>query len=77
MADNVHNIIKPVEGLQNIAGLSPTKRREKRKKRQNLHEQEDRQRELAEDELNESSEEDIGNKIAENGRDKRSIDYCA
>jgi len=77
MADNVHNIIKPVEGLQNIAGLSPTKRREKRKKRQNLHEQEDRQRELAEDELNESSEEDIGNKIAENGRDKHSIDYCA
>jgi len=63
MADNDHNIIKPVEGLQNIAGLTGTKRREERKRRQNLpgeprpsdglgeHEEE---RESTEGELNES-----------------------
>ncbi len=43
MADNDYNIIKPVEGLQNIAGLTGAKRREERKRRQNLpggHEEE-------------------------------------
>jgi hypothetical protein len=36
MADNDYNIIKPVDGLQNIRGLTPAKRREERKRRQNL-----------------------------------------
>ena len=77
MADNNHNIIKPVESLQNIASLTPAKRREKRKKRQNLHEQENRQREFAEDELNESIEENIDSEIAEDDQDEHSIDYRA
>jgi hypothetical protein len=77
MADNDHNIIKPVNGLQNITGLTPAKRREERKKRQDLPEQKDQQRELAEDELNESTKEDIGSEIIENAQDRHSIDYCA
>ena len=77
MADNNHNIIKSVEGLQNIAGLTPAKRREERKKRQNLHEQNDQERELAEDKLNESAEEDIAGEITKNDQDRHSIDYCA
>ena len=77
MADNDHNIIKPVDGLQNIAGLTPAKRREERKKQQNLPEQKDQQRELAEDELNESTEKDVGSEIIENAQDRHSIDYCA
>jgi len=77
MADNDHNIIKPVDGLQNIAGLTPAKRREERKKQQNLPEQKDQQRELTEDELNESTEKDVGSEIIENAQDRHSIDYCA
>jgi len=69
MADNEHNIIKSVESLQNIGGLTPAKRRQERKKRQDLHKQNDQKRELAEDKLNESTEED--------NQDRYSIDYCA
>ena len=77
MADNDHNIIKPVESLQNIGRLTPTKRRQERKKRQNLYEQNDQEHELAEDELNESTKEDIDGEITENVQDEHSIDYCA
>jgi len=77
MADNNHNIIKPVESLQNITGITAAKRREERKKRQNSHEQKDSQHEFAEDELNKSTEEDIGNEIAENDQNEHSIDYRA
>ena len=34
MTDNNYNIIKPLEDLQNISGLSPIKNREERKRRQ-------------------------------------------
>ena len=77
MADNDYNIIKPVESLQNVAGLNPAKRREEKKKQQNSHKQNDLQREPSEDELNESIEENIGSEIAENNQDEHSIDYRA
>jgi len=77
MADNDFNIIKPVENLQNIAGLTPAKRREQRKKRQNLHEKDNRQRPLPENEPGESAVEDIDSEIADNDREQHSIDYCA
>jgi len=34
MADSNSNIINPVETMQNIAGVTPAKRREERKRRQ-------------------------------------------
>lgn len=74
MADNDYNIIKPVEGLQNIGGLTPAKRREERKRKQNLHEQ---NQEESEQELNGSTEEDLNNEITENEGDQHSIDYRA
>ncbi len=77
MADNDYNIIKPVENLQNVGNITAVKRREERKKRQNSHKQEDRQRKPAEDELNESTEKNIDSEIAENDRDEHSIDYRA
>ena len=77
MVDNNYNIIKPVESLQNVGGLTPTKRRQERKKRQNSREQNEEQRQLAEDELNELTEEDISSKITEEDRNEHSIDYRA
>jgi len=36
MPDSDFNVIKPVEGLNNITGLTPIDRRQERKRRQNL-----------------------------------------
>ena len=77
MANIDYNIIKSVEGLQNIGGLTPTKHREGKKKQQNLNEQNEEQREPAEDKLNKSTEEDIGGEISEKDQNEHSIDYSA
>ena len=74
MANNDYNTIKPVGGLQNIGGLTPAKRREERKQKQNLHEQ---NQEESKQELNESTEENLNNEITENEGDQHSIDYRA
>ena len=52
MADNDSIIIKPVESLKNIAGLTPAGRRENRKRRQQLK-RENEQDSEAEGQLNE------------------------
>ncbi len=80
MADNDSNIIKPVESLQNITGLTPARRREERKRRRNRHEQETE--ESAESELNESVDErTISTEFPENESehlaDDAGIDYRA
>ncbi len=85
MADYDSNTIKPVDGLQNIAGLTPVKRREERKRRQQLAGENKEKDESVEDEQNESvDEQDLGNPPQgradnENGRnpDSIGIDYCA
>jgi hypothetical protein len=77
MADNDYNIIKPVESMKNVGDITPAKRREERKKRQNSREQKDRQRQLAGDSLNQSIEENINSEIAEEDQNEHSIDYCA
>ena len=85
MADYDSNTIKPVDGLQNIAGLTPVKSREERKRRQQLPGENKEKDESAEDEQDESvDEQDLGNPSQgqaddENGRnpDSIGIDYCA
>jgi len=75
MADNDSSIIKPMEGLQNIEGLTPTRRREERKRKQSLNKQ---NKEEPEEELNESvDQQDLGNELSENESDQNTIDYCA
>jgi hypothetical protein len=70
MVDYDSNLIKPVKGLQTIAGLTPTRRREDGKHRRQLHQDEDESTE----ERKTQPEGQI-----ENGDDKDSsgIDYCA
>jgi len=80
MTDNDSNIIKPVESLQNIAGLTPARRRKERKRRRNRHEQETE--ESAGGELNESIDErTINTEFPENESerlaDDAGIDYRA
>ena len=73
MADYDSNMIKPVEGLQNITGLTPAKRREERKRRQQLSEQKKEKDESAEGET------DMPQEWKEDGNDQDSggIDYRA
>jgi hypothetical protein len=74
MADSDSNIIKPVESLHNIGGLTPAKRREERKRRQNWPEQENDEFEQQPDEsVDEQDMSDFDN----NGDERNTIDYCA
>ncbi len=79
MADNDSSIIKPVESLQNIGGLTPTKRREQRKRRQNLQKQNKQQLEQQPEDSND--EQDLGSEPVEDqsheNSDSTGIDYCA
>jgi len=85
MADYDSNMIKPVEGLQNITGLTPVKRREQRKRKQQFPEENKEKDESAEGELSEAvDEQDLDNPPEgrtedKNGRkpDSVAIDYCA
>lgn len=45
MAGNDYHVVKPVEGLQTISGLTPTERRDQRRHRRSLKEQKDEQSE--------------------------------
>ena len=77
MPDNDYNIIKPVESLHNIAGLTPAKRREERKRRQNLHAEEDEEdKQKLNDSLGKESPDNAPVDV-DDENDRHSIDYCA
>jgi len=82
MADYDSNMLKPVEGLQSITGLTPAKRNEKRKQRRQLQQENEEKGEQQLDELVEeqnmadSPEKQIENRGNRNPDDTR-IDYCA
>ena len=73
MADYDSNLIKPVQGLQNIGSLSPAKRREERKRRRQIPE------ESAEYEESTIEEEATPQERVEDMDDQgdSGIDYCA
>jgi len=77
MADNDSNIIKPVEGLYNTAGLTPTKRREQRKRRQNLQKEEGQEPKSDEAGLNEPVDEQNLSELNKKENNQNTIDYCA
>lgn len=75
MADKDSNIIKPVESLQNITGLTPARRREERKRRQDLHKKQEQE---TEEEPNETiDEQNLNDELTENENGQNTIDYCA
>ena len=76
MADFDSNMIKPVQGLKNISGLTPVKHREKRKRRQQLHHENEEKDEFAGEEETPPEEQTTGNKRDINS-DDIGIDYCA
>ena len=51
MTDYESNMIKPVDGLQNVTGLAPTRRREERSRRQQLQQENENKEEQESNEL--------------------------
>ena len=74
MADYDTNLIKPVQSLQNIAGLAPAKRRKDRNRRRQSHEKGSEQDESVKDAEVASDQERAQDKD-QKGPD--GIDYCA
>jgi hypothetical protein len=74
MADYDTNLIKPVQGLQNIAGLAPAKRRKDGNRRRQSREKGKEQDELAKDAEAVSPQERAQDKGEKDGG---RIDYCA
>ena len=70
MVDYDSNLIKPVKGLQTIAGLTPTGRRESGKRRRELRHEEGQSAE----ERKVEPEEEMDH---EDKEDNSGIDYCA
>lgn len=75
MADFDSDMIKPVQGLKNISGLTPVKHREERKRRQQLHHENKEKDEIMQDEET-LPEEGTGNESDIN-TDSIGIDYRA
>lgn len=72
MVDYESNTIKPVKGLDTIAGLAPSRPRDERKRRQQLHQDQDHEQFVEEDELAPKKQ-----PKNENSQDGDGIDYCA
>ena len=75
MAEYDSNLIKPVDGLKNITGLTPVKHREERKRRQQLNKENEENDELTQDREIPAEEQAAGN--GDINSDGIGIDYCA
>lgn len=79
MADNNSNMIKPVEGLQNVAGLTPAKRREQGKRQQDTHEEKEQEPKQDMQDINELFDDvqPVNGESTENEENRHTIDYRA
>lgn len=82
MADYNSNMIKPVEGLQSITGLTPAKRRDERKRRQQFQqENQDEDEQLMNESVEQQDKDDPSEGWTEDRGNMNSgttgIDYCA
>ncbi len=79
MEDNNSNLINPVQGLQNVQGSTPAKRREQKKRRQDSDQEKEQQGEQDTQDVNElfDDEQPVGNEPARNTENQHKIDYRA
>lgn len=75
MPDSDSNIIKPVEGLKTITGLSPARRREQRRRQQQQYEPEEQKSE--EETIEPTEQQDLTDEISEDKNPPNKIDYQA
>jgi len=80
MVDNDSIIIKPVEGLQNIAGLTPAKDRENRKRRQQLKRANEKSSDTEDQPNDTTGDQQLPVDLTESENEQSTsggIDYCA
>ena len=82
MADYNSNLIKPVEGLQSITGLTSAKRRKEKKPRQQLkQENKEKDEQLMDESVEQQDMDNPSEKWTENqdntDSESTGIDYCA
>ena len=75
MADNDYSIIKPVDSLHSIPGLTAAKQREQRKRRQNSHGKQEENAKQQSDDL--ADQQKRGQEYTDVENDHHPIDYCA
>jgi hypothetical protein len=75
MADYDSNLIKPVDSLKNISGMTPVRHREERKHRQHMHHEDSEKDETMQDETVLSEE--TAPRENDINPDGTGIDYCA
>jgi len=75
MADYDSNLIKPVDSLKNISGLTPVKHREERKNQRHLQHENNENNEAMQNE--ETLPEKKSGEESEINSDSIGIDYCA
>ena len=74
MADSNYNMIRPVESLQNVAGLTPVKERKERNRQEEQKEKTQHEHEQIPDQVSQAEPE---NETEQQQSDPNSIDYCA
>ncbi len=80
MVDNDSNIIKPVESLHNIAGLTPVKSREDRRRRQKFNRANEQSSDAEGHTNNATDEKKLPVDLTENENEQSTsggVDYCA
>jgi hypothetical protein len=73
MADYDSNIIKPVDNLQNVTGLAPTRRREERSRRRQLNQENKENPEQQEQHPDKPVDEQVTEDTRENWNGRNSI----
>jgi len=74
MVDSNYNMIKPIESLHNVAGLTPVKERKERKRQKDQKENDQKEREQTPDQAFKAEPD---SKASAQQDDPNSIDYCA
>lgn len=75
MVNNDSNIIKAVENLQNIAGLTPIRDRENKKRQQRLRQEGKQNSEQEQNKI--SDQKQPRSDVTKDKDDQNTIDYCA
>ena len=78
MAENDYTVIKPIQGLTNIAGANASKgNQDKKKQKKKQHSNRQTEDNVLEDELVKSVEDDVHRDIPSEDPDEHIIDFCA
>ncbi len=77
MAENDYTVIKPIQGLTNVAGVNASKGNQDKKKHKKPQSKRQTEDNVLEDELVKSVEDDVHRDVPSEDPDEHIIDFCA